>query len=153
VPEFLIAILWGLAGSLIRVLISGSFVWLHKRSADDGKPGFEFGSLGVIVVGGAAGCLLWALTIYPYYAEGFGIWSSAATVLAGVGGGDALLNYFNRQYGVAASQEANQETGEIAGPQARSIENLTQQLEDCQKQAQELRDEVDRQKRGDKPDG
>ena len=147
--EFAIAGFWGLIGGLIRVVISGSFVWPRRRSADSDEPGFEFGSLGVILAGGAAGAVLWALAIYPYYADqGFSVWPSAATVLAGVGGGDALLNYFNRQYGVAINQEANQETGNIAESQARSIETVGQLLADCQERERKLREEVDKLKQG-----
>jgi len=150
VPEWGIAIVLGLMGGLIRVVIGGTVDWPRMRRSTDGdKPGLELNSLGTLLAGGAAGFVLWALVgnqLFPD--QGFGLRTTAATILAGLGGGDALMNYLNRRYGVVINQQANQETGAIAGPQARAIETLTQDLSDCQERERKLQEEVNRLRKG-----
>lgn len=148
-PEWIIAIVLGLVGGVIRVVISGTVVWPRRNSTDDGKPSLELGSLGTILAGGAAGFVLWALIADLLFDDqGFGLRTIAATILAGLGGGDALIHYLNRRYGVTVNQEANKETRAIAEPQANSIETLSQELSDCTERERKLREEVEKLKKG-----
>ncbi len=153
-PEFLTAIILGLVGGFLRIVISGVFVRPQSDTDENENRVYRFGSLGAVVVGGAAGFVAWALATNSIFTDqGVRYRTIALTVLAGVAGAEILLNYVNQQFGVAASQQqANQETGEIAGPLSRAQENLTQQLSECRERERELQDQVDRLKRGDTPD-
>jgi hypothetical protein len=148
VYEWLIVIGLGLVGGLLRIAISGAFVRPQSDTDENENRVYRFGSLGAIVVGGAAGFVAWALATNSIFTDqGVQYRPIALTILAGVAGAEILLNYVNQQFGVAASQQqANQETGDIAGPLSRAQENLTEQLSECQKREQELREEVDRLK-------
>ncbi len=135
------------------MVISGVVVWPRRRPPDSDRPGFEFGFLSTLLGGGAAGGLLWTLiTDQMFVDEGFGVRTAAATILAGLGGGAALTSWVNSKFGTAidqqADQQANQETGAIAEPQARAIETLTQDLTNCIERERKLREEVERLKKG-----
>jgi hypothetical protein len=153
----LIAFGLGLVGGLIRVLISRRWVWPHKLPAEDGRPGFEFGSAGTLLTAGAAGSLLWVpFTSHLFADQGFGRYTIVAAIFVGLGGGDILMTYLSKWFGVAVNQQAdqlvNQETRAIAEPQARSIETLTQDLSECQERERRLREEVERLKQAGTPD-
>lgn len=145
-PEFLIAIILGLVGGFLRIVISGAFVRPQSDTDENENRVYRFGSLGAVIVGGAAGFVAWALGADSIFTDqGVRYRAIALTILAGIAGAEILLNYVNQQFSVAASQQqTNQETGEIAGPQARAIENLTQELTDCRTREQQLQEEVDR---------
>ncbi|MEJ7632844.1 MAG: hypothetical protein WKF28_10075 [Rubrobacteraceae bacterium] len=153
VPEWGIAIALGLLGGVLRVVI-GNVVVRPQRGVDDsGKRVYYLGSLSTVVVGAAAGFVAWALTTGELFKdEGFGAKTVAATILAGIAGTEILLNYVNRKLGVATSQladqQANQETGAIAEPQARSIEVLTKNWSDCQERERKLQEDVNRLRKG-----
>jgi len=154
VPEFSIAIILGLVGGLLRIVISGVFVRPQSDTDQNENRVYRLGSLSAVIVGGAAGFVAWALTADSIFTDqGVRYRTIALTVLAGVAGAEILLNYVNQQFGVAASQQqANQETGAIAEPQARAIENLTQDLSDCRERERELQEEISRLKEGDTPE-
>lgn len=156
IPNWIIAFGLGLAGGLIRVAIDRFVVWPHRGSPSDDKPGFDLGFVGTLVGGGAAGTLVWVLFTNELFADqGFGPKTIAATILVGLGGSDILMHYLSKWFGVATNQQVNQETRAIAEPQARSIENLTQEVSDSrererhlQEQNRKLQEEVDRLKKG-----
>ena len=148
-PEWGIAIILGLVGGGLRIVLGGVFVRPQRGVDDTDNPVYRLGSLSMMIIGGAAGFLVWALATDALFVEQeFRPRFAALIVLAGVAGTEIVLNYVNRQYGVAISQEANQETGAIVEPQARAIENLTRQLSDCRERQRELREEVDKLKQG-----
>jgi hypothetical protein len=150
VPNWIIAFGLGVAGGVIRVLISRKWVWPHKLSTEDGGPGFEFGSVGTLLTAGSAGSLLWVpFTSHLFADQGFGRYTTVAAIFVGLGGGDILMTYLNKWLGVTATQQANQETGVILERQARSIDNLTQEVSDLRARERELQEEIDRLKKDD----
>jgi hypothetical protein len=143
VLDGVIAFLLGVAGGVIRIAFSWTWVWPHKLSNDDGRPGFVLGSLGTLATAGASGFLLWALVTNELFADkGFGIKTIAATILVGLGGGEALMAFLDKLLGVTTGQQANQqvnhETSAIAKPLAEAQKTLTQDVSDLRKQVQEL---------------
>jgi hypothetical protein len=157
IPDWIIAIALGVVGGLIRVAISRTWVWPHRLPTDDGRPGFDLGSVGHLITGGASGFVLWALVTRQLFADqGFGLGTIAATILVGLGGGEALMSLLNKMFGVATSQQAdqqaNQETRAIAERQARAIDTLTQDLSECQERERRLREEVEKLRQSGTPD-
>lgn len=142
--DLVIAIALGLLGGLLRIVIDGVVIRPESGVDDNENRVLRLGSLTPIIAGGAAGFVVWALTTNDLLAtQGLGPRAVALTILAGIGGAEILLNYVNQQYGVAAGQQANQETGATAESQAKALENLTQQLSACQERERQLREELD----------
>src|SRR5215213_1584031 len=138
-----IAFMLGVIGGVIRITFSRTWVWPHRLPNDDGRPGFALGSVGTLATAGASGFLLWALVTNQLFAgQGFGLRTIAATVLVGLGGGEALMAFLDKMLGVSTSQQAdqqaNQETMAFAKPLAEAQKSLSQQLSDSQQREQQL---------------
>jgi hypothetical protein len=148
-PNWITAFGLGLVGCLLRVAIDRPVVWPHRRTADEGGPGFDLGFVGTLFTAGAAGSLLWVpLTSHLFADEGFGRYTIVAAIFVGLGGGDILMTYLSKWFGVSVSQQANQqvnqETSEIAKPLAEAQMSLSQQLSESQQREQQLRDELEK---------
>jgi hypothetical protein len=147
-PDWVIAILLGLLGGFIRVVISGAVVWPHRRAAN-GTPRLELGSLGTVLAGGSAGFVLWALvTNQMFIDQGFGLRTVAATILVGIGGGDALMHYLERRHGATVNQQTTEGASEIAKRQANALESLSQVLSEQGKQEDKPKEEANEPKKG-----
>lgn len=85
--------------------------------------------------------MAWVLTVDDLFAgQGFGPRAVAATILAGLAGGDVLLNYVNQTYGTAATQEA----GSAVESQAKAVDNVTEELKRSREENRQLRRENER---------
>lgn len=152
IPNWITAFGLGLIGGLLRVAIDRPVVWPHRRTADEGGPGFDLGFVGTLLTAGAAGSLLWVpLTSHLFADEGFGRYTIVAAIFVGLGGGDILMTYLSKWFGVTTSQQVNQETSAIAEPQARAIDTLTQEVAYLRERERhlldrnrELQEEIDR---------
>lgn len=137
-PYWTTSVLLGFLGGLVRVLLAREFVWPQRTTNDEGKTAYDFGSLAVILVGGAAGFVAWALTVDELFAgAGFGPKTIAATILAGLGGADALTNYVNQTYGTSVTQE----TSSTVESQAKSMQIVSEELERSKEEISELKEE------------
>src|SRR5215203_5469934 len=92
-----IAFALGLVGGVIRITFGWNWVWPHRLPSEDGRPGFVLGSIGTLVTSGASGFILWALVTRQFFEDqGFGVSTIAATILVGMGGGDALMGLLDK---------------------------------------------------------
>lgn len=156
-PHWIAAILLGLLGGGLRVVIGGRIVRPQPGIDENNRRVYYLGSASTIFAGGAAGYFAWALTTTDVFAgEGFGGKAMLATVLAGVAGTEIVWNYVSRVLGVTpdqqANQQANQETSDIVKPMAESQKTLVQDLSDCQERERQLRKELERLKKSGTPD-
>src|SRR5829696_6044071 len=147
VPNWITAFGLGLLGGLIRVAIDRPVVWPHRRSADEGGPGFDLGFVRTLLTAGAAGSLLWVpLTSHLFADQGYSRSTIVAAIFVGMGGGDILMTYLSKWFGVTTNQQDNQETSAIAKPLAEAQKSLSDQLSDCQQREQQLREELEKLK-------
>lgn len=135
----MLAIGLGLLGGVIRVAIGGAFTEPQRGTDSSNLRAFHLGSLRPLVVGGAAGWLVWALATAQLFAEqGFGLNNALLTFSAGVAGTEILLNYINKSHGVSVSAEEPAKTVET---QARTLEGMYGELGTSVGEERRLRDE------------
>ncbi len=141
-PEWCIAILLGLVGGVLRVVIGGVIVRPQRGTDDNNLRVYYLGSLRPIIAGGAAGWVAWVLTTDALYDDqGFGPKTIVATVLAGVAGTEILLHYVSGTQGVTVNP---QEAGTTAESQAKLLESVYEDLRKSQERERELGDENQR---------
>jgi hypothetical protein len=139
IPEWCIAVVLGLAGGVLRVVIGGVFVRPQRRTDSNNLRVYYLGSLRPIVAGGVAAWVAWVLTTDALYEDqGFGPKTIVATILAGVAGTEILLHYVGATQGVTIN---SQESGTTAESQANLLESVYKDLRKSQERERKLQDE------------
>jgi hypothetical protein len=139
IPEWTLAIGLGLLGGAIRIAIEGVFTQPQRGTDENNLRAFHFGSLRPIIVGGAAGWVVWALATAQIFAgHGFGLSNALLTFSAGIAGTEILLNYINRAHGVSVEAE---EAAKAPATQARTLEGMYEELGTSVAEERRLREE------------